>query len=92
MTRKRFVKLAMANGYSRNAANNIAKAIPASGKSYAEVYATLEAVKKLEAILTSPALSELVEKFAKAVNKMAKAIREGAAAFSSAYSAAMTEE
>lgn len=91
MTRKRFVKLAMANGYSRNSANRIAEKVPTSGKTYAEAHKALLAVKELTAAFT-PALSEAVERFTQAVSKMAKAFSEGAAAFSKAYSAAMTEE
>ncbi len=39
MTRKRFVKLLMAEGYSRNGANKVAGATIRGGYSYAEGYA-----------------------------------------------------
>ena len=91
MTRKRFVKLAMANGYSRNSANRIAEKVPTSGKTYADAYTALLAVKKLWAALV-PAMTETVERLTKAFSKVAKALSEGVSAFSKAYSAAMTEE
>lgn len=88
MTRKRFVKFCMANGYSRNAANNIAKEVNSKGKSYAEVYA---AVKKLSVAL-GPALSETVERVNKAFTKITNALSAGLAAFTKEYAAAMMEE
>lgn len=91
MTRKRFVKLCMANGYSRNAANRIAAKVPDSGKSYAEAYKALLAVKRLSVTL-GPALSETMKRATEVIAKMTKAISEGVAAFSKAYSAAMTRE
>lgn len=91
MTRKRFVKLAMASGYSRNSANRIAEKVPASGKSYAEVHKALLAVKKLTAAIV-PAVSETVQRIIEVFGKMVNAVSEGAAAFSKAFSAAMAEE
>ena len=38
MTRKKFVKMCIALGFSRNAANNIAYACRAAGESYGEYY------------------------------------------------------
>ena len=81
----------MANGYSRNSANRIADAVVADGKTYAEVYKALRALKKLTVTIT-PALSEAVKRLTQAVGRMAKALNQGAAAFSKAFSAAMTEE
>lgn len=83
--------MSMANGYSRNSANRIADAVVADGKTYAEVYKALLAVKKLTATIT-PALSEAVDRFTKAVSKMAKALSEGAAAFTKAFQNSMAEE
>ena len=91
MTRKRFVKLCMANGYSRNAANRIAEKVSNEGKTYADAYKAAAAVTKLVVALT-PALSEAVENFTKAVSKMARAFAEGAAAFTKSFQAAMAEE
>lgn len=91
MTRKRFVKLCMANGYSRNSANRIADAVVADGKTYAEVYKALSAVKKLTAAIV-PAVSETVQRIIEVFGKMMNAVSAGAAAFSKAFSAAMTEE
>lgn len=91
MTRKRFVKLCMANGYGRNAANRIADAVVADGKTYAEVYKALSAVKKLTATII-PAISEAVERFTKAASKMATSLGKAADAFTKAFQAAMAEE
>lgn len=91
MTRKRFVKLAMANGYSRNSANRIAGAVVADGKTYAEVYKALLAFKKLTATIT-PALSEAVERFTKAASKIATSLGKAAAAFTKAFQDSMAEE
>ena len=88
MTRKRFVKLCMANGYSRNSANRIAEGVRAKGRTYAEGAAAVRALKKLEVSL-SPALAETIERATKAINKMAKAVSAGVAAFSKAYRSAM---
>lgn len=91
MTRKRFVKLAMSNGYSRNSANRIADAVVADGKTYAEVYKVLSTVKKLTAAIV-PAVSETVQRIIEVFGKMMNAVSEGAAAFSKAFKAAMAEE
>ena len=91
MTRKRFVKLAMATGYSRNSANRIADAVVADGKTYAEVYKALLAVKKLT-VAFIPALSEAVERFTKAASKMAISIGKASAAFAKAFQDSMAEE
>lgn len=91
MTRKRFVKLCMANGYGRNAANLIAKGFNAKGKTYAEAYQVTIAVKKLcDRII--PVIGETVERVNKAISKVAKAASAAAAAFTEAFQAAMTEE
>lgn len=41
MTRKRFVKLIMARGYSRNEANELARAVVEDGGSYEREYAKI---------------------------------------------------
>ena len=38
MTRKRFIKLLMANGYSRNEAHKLAKRVPLAILSYQDIY------------------------------------------------------
>lgn len=91
MTRKRFVKLAMANGYSRNSANRIAEQVNSAGKSYADAYKALAAVKKL-AVTLSPALSEAMAKATEAMGRFAKAIGEAIPAFAKAFSATMASK
>lgn len=91
MTRKRFVKLCMANGYGRNAANRIAEEVRAKGRTYAEGDAALRAVKKLQVTL-GPALAETVERCNKAIRAIVQGVIAGAAAFSKEFSATMSEE
>ena len=91
MTRKRFVKLCMAQGYSRNTANEIAAEYNAKGKTYADGYAEFEQCKKLLDMLV-PALVKTMERVTKTIGKMAQAIGEGVAAFSNAFQAAMDSE
>lgn len=91
MTRKRFVKLCMSQGYSRNAANQIAMKANSEGKKYDEAYETvLASMDLMDALI--PSLSKAIEQATKVIKKMATAISEGVAAFSKAFSAAMTEE
>lgn len=91
MTRKRFVKLCMANGYSRNAANRIAEEISAKGKTYAETYKGIVAINTLSKWFGRE-FRDTVDRLSKSFGKLTKALSEGVAAFSKAVSAAMTEE
>ena len=88
MTRKRFTKLLMAQGYSRNEANRIAEEISANGKTYAEGYvAYMECIE-----LFSVGLSDIIERISKTIAKTAQALGEAIVAFSKAYHESMAAE
>ena len=53
MTRKKFVKLLMAKGHSRNEVNRLASAVVKSGTSYQEVYSVAPAVLWLREVTVS---------------------------------------
>lgn len=82
MTRKRFVKMLMARGYSRNSANFYAEAVVAGGGSYREEWQRLEVKHRAVEAITqrSVALREAVERLSTAIVKgfsaFASAIRE----------------
>lgn len=90
MTRKRFVKLLMANGYSRNSANKIADDTLKDGYSYAEGYdqvtRLLPHVQDLVGSIADAAL-----KAAATLAKFATAMGEAARAAAEAFNAAMNE-
>lgn len=88
MTRKRFTKLLMAQGYSRNKANRIAEEISANGKTYAEVYAAFLEFSERFAV----GMSDIVERVSKTIAKTAQALGEAIAAFSKAYHERMAAE
>lgn len=90
MTRKRFVKLLMAEGYSRNSANNVADATIMCGYSYAEGYAHVTNLLPLiEAVAVR--FGKAVQKFADSIDKCAKAMSEAASAAGKALYAAMSQ-
>lgn len=63
MTRKRFIKLQMARGYSRNSAEEVALVARGSGKSYAEAEkAVATGLALVQAI--QPALNSISRAFA----------------------------
>ena len=88
MTRKRFKKLLMAQGYSRNEVSQIAEEISANGKTYAEGYAAFNAFTEL----FTAGLSDIVERISKTITKTAQALGEAVAAFSKAYHERMAAE
>lgn len=83
MTKKRFKKLMMSKGYSRNAANEIIKETLNSGRTYAEIYA----MSNINISCIIDAFKKSVEQLQKVVKATAKAIT----AFSAAYCEAMKE-
>ena len=94
MTRKRYVKLLMAQGYSRNGANLCADYVVIQGKTYRQDYDARE-----RSISAEEAFQEAVEavklafaETAKTFSRIAAAICEGADAFMKAYQAAMAKE
>lgn len=88
MTRKRFVKLLMSQGYSRDHAQNIALAQQQERRSYAEAYAVLTPGEwRLNAQTFGEALYEL----AAATEIAVEAILAGVAAFCDAFTRAMNK-
>ena len=87
MTRKRFVKLLMGQGYSWNGANAMARKAQANGKTYQHTYDALTFCSKL-----SKALTDAVEPIAKAFKRMARAFSEGMKAFGEKYREELARE
>lgn len=87
MTRKRFVKLLMAQGYSRNSANATARITQASGRTYQETYNVLTAFSRL-----SKALTDAVEPIVDNFKRMARAFQAGAEAFGTKFREALARE
>lgn len=88
MTRKRFVKLLMAEGYSRNSANDIADGVLEDGMSYAEgfdqVDRLLPAFQKI-----MPQIAAACQVTVDAIWKMSRAMVEATKAFSDTFQAVM---
>ena len=87
MTRKRYVKLLMARGYSRNDANLRAERALSRGRSFRQDYDCL--------LVGDGGMEGLLEGFEavkRAFSAVAAAIREGFAAFEKTYQAAMDKE
>lgn len=88
MTRKRFVKLLMAQGYSRNHAQRIALAQQQERRSYAEAYDVLTPGRwQLNAQAFGEALREMVNALEIAV----EAILAGVEAFGDAFNRTMNK-
>lgn len=88
MTRKRFVKLLMAEGFSRNGANKIAEDVRKDGLTYAEGYDMVIRLLPLIDSLTK-SLPEAIRSATEAISKFATAIGEAAGAFVETFKAAM---
>ena len=90
MTRKRFVKLLMAEGYSRNSANKIADDLRMDGYSYAEGYDHIvRLVPLVQAMI--PVVADAARAAAEAIGKIARAACDAATAAIRAFNAAMIE-
>lgn len=87
MTRKRFVKLMMAQGMSRNAANVCALFVVSSNKSYDSEYKSYAAMQRLSNSVSS--LGDSFQKAAQAISAVCNAIGVAASAFSSVLAVAM---
>lgn len=90
MTRKRFVKLLMADGYSRNEAN--ALAVDARRYGYSKVYNAESAMRAAKINLNNidiTAVCDAIRKFADIAQKMAVAIGKAVTAFAEVYTAEM---
>jgi hypothetical protein len=90
MTRKRFIKLLMEEGYSRNSANNIANSVLKDGYSYAEGYDQINRLLPLVQAMI-PNVIDFIEKATTAIAKVATAVVEAARAAVDAFSAAMSQ-
>ena len=88
MTRKRFVKLLMSQGYSRNEAQELARDAVASGMSYESAYT---AARALEYEIL-PSLSEAVASFTDVVLKLGAALAAATSAFVAAFQDALAAE
>lgn len=76
MTQKRFVKLLMSQGYSRNTANAMARMAQARGKTYQQTYDAVTSFARL-----SKTLTDAVEPMTKAFKRMVRALSAGVEAF-----------
>ena len=74
MTRKRFVKLMMADGYSRNDALEIAQRVQGGG-SYDQTYRALHALKTL------PSLQESIAQAVETAGRVIRAFADALGAF-----------
>lgn len=83
MTRKRFVKLCMARGYSRNEAQELALDARQKGRSYAEVMGIMDASR-----VVLPQFAESLAGAIAEIGRVAAAAAEGLAAAAEAFSAA----
>lgn len=83
MTRKRFVKLCMARGYSRNEAQELALDVRNDGRSYAEAMGMADAAR-----IVVPQLAESVEGAIAEIGRVAAAVAAGLAAALEAFFAA----
>lgn len=83
MTRKQFIKLLMAEGYSRNSANEIADEVLEDGFTYAEGYGHITRML--------PLVKSMIPKMSDAITKMATAVGKAVSEAIEAFNAAMTE-
>ena len=92
MTRKRFIKLLMAQGYSRNEADCLAWQAITSAYSYEEAY-TLVTIKTIVIPkLTTEQMQDIVQQISKAACRIYEAVFDGVTAFCKAYSERMAAE
>ena len=103
MTRKRYTKLLMAKGYSRNVANACAREIIEEGGSYRLEYDNLLEAEKFMGITNRAEMEEAVRRVTEAiaeeipvvmekVAKIVEAVGAGAEAFMKAFSEKMRQE
>lgn len=101
MTRKRYVKLLMGHGYSRNEANLIAQEIADEGGSYQQDYDDQEEMlRKFDDLADmraamqrfSQAIAEAIPGVVAAATRMVEALNAGLLAFGEAFRAAMDKE
>lgn len=87
MTRKRYVKLLMAQGHSRNYANECAHEVADAGGScsYEEAYALSYALDRTNWIAAAHQLGEALERITAGIIKAVNAAAAGIAAFGKAF-------
>ena len=89
MTRKRFIKLLMAEGYSRNSANKIAEDVRNDGMTYAEGFD--QATKMLPVIQdTLQRMMDAIQPVVDAIWRVSCALGEAVKAFHDTFQAAMS--
>ena len=88
MTRKRFIKLLMAEGYSRNEANQIAEDVRADGLTYAEGF---DQVTRMLPVIQEALqrMMEAVQPVVDAIWKVSCALSEAVKAFAETFQAEM---
>lgn len=92
MTRKRFVKLLMADGYSRNKANIVATAARNSGIGYKPAYKAEMALSATKLSLKNvdiSAVCDAIRSVADIAIKVASAMAKAVAAFAETYTKEM---
>lgn len=92
MTRKRFIKLLMAQGYSRNEADCLAWQAMANAYSYEEAYAIVNIKTIVIPKLTTEQIQDIVQQINKAAWRICEAVCDGVTAFCKAFSARMAAE
>lgn len=93
MTRKRFTKLLMAQGYSRNSANSTADIAMAMKHSYEAAYTAINTREfVLPHMIDTRALEAALRQIVDTVWKMSEAIADGLWAFCKAYHERMAAE
>jgi hypothetical protein len=92
MTRKRFVKLLMSEGYSRNEANSIAADARIRGLAYSTAYKAVQVTHDAGINLTDidiDAVCDAIRKVAEAAMKIASALANAFCAFSETFNKEM---
>lgn len=90
MTRKKFIKLLMSQGYDRNGAYAMAELVRAKNLPYATGYNAVMCGKLLVNDIF-PKIEEIIRPVVEAVQKIAQACAAGIEAFGEAYREAMSE-
>ena len=87
MTKKRYIKLLMAQGHSRNEANGYAREVADAGGScsYEEAYALSYALDRTNWISAAHQLGEVIESITASIIKAVNAAAAGIAAFGEAF-------
>ena len=90
MTRKRFIKLMMSQGYDRNGAYAMAEFVRAKNQPYATGYKAATCIKSIADDMI-PKIAEILQPIVEAMAKVARAAAAGFEAFGRAFHNAMSE-